>query len=327
MTVIVSPYGKFLQEQLQQHDKSGFYEIPELELWGANGKYIPSKGDLQIGLEEIYYYRKQTTGRASLSAGLAFDIPLVDFGITRNSVKTQLVIAGAEWNFVELEQAKLANSNSLTPNWQLITEKANAVRDAVNRRIHELVMVGSINNDFYGLFNSDQITPVTDATIVFNLTQVLLMDWITTVLASFKTSSKLPFASITAYVSDDLFRRLAKRFSDNTGDSPLSVLLNPNTRLVGSIEPITELSPATLLALGAAANATTTGGMMLLGDFTGRSINRSYYALNRTDPFLKDSGVHWGITGFAATSEIQFNVPERFARIVYDATPHNGTGS
>lgn len=320
MPTEVAVYGKFLREELNRYDRNGFYDVPEDELWAVLGKNIPSVGDLEIGVEEIQSYRSQTIGRAALSDGRAFDIPLVDFGISASKVGTMLVIAGAEWSFVDIERAKIANRGSMSPSWSWVEAKANAVRDAVNRRIHELVIAGSAETGFTGFFNSGVIDTLDETgTAVFSLTADQRLEWMQTILADFKTSSKLMYSSITAYVSDDLHRALGKRFTDGTGDTALKLLLNAeNGRMVGAIEPITELAPATLAALGIVPNANT--GLMVLGDFSQRSVKRHYAALDRTEPFPKDTGVHFGLTGWAATSEVDFKVPERFLYVKYNAT-------
>lgn len=319
-TLDVTNLGKFLQAELKLYDRN-FYSLPEDELWGALGLYVPSTGDLPLGVEEIDSYRRTTIGRAALTDGRAYDIPLVDFGIKGSKAKTMMVIAGAEWSFIDLERAKISNANALTPKYQLVQAKSDAIKTACDRRIHELVYAGEPGINFYGLFNNPNLSVIDEsASAVFSMTPAQLYDWWQSVISSFKLTSKLAYSSIIAYVSDDLYTASTRRFTDGTGDSPYLLLTNSTRgRFLKDIQPITELSSATLAAIGIVTDANK--GLMVLGDFSDRSVKRHFYPLNRTEPFPKDTGVHFGITGFAATSEVDFKVPERFAYVKYNATP------
>lgn len=321
MPVDINSLGLFLAEELQLHDEQ-FYEVPEDELWGAGGgeeNYYTRVGDLPYGAEEVTSYRRQYVGEAALSDGRAYDIPLVDVGIAGSKAKATLVIAGAEWSFADIERAQLASTQKMTPNFSLSQEKVNAVNIAINRRIHRLAYSGASERGFGGMFNANGVDAV-DATADGNiygattpLTPAELTDWFQGLVADFKTSSKLRYESIIAYVDDDLYTALSRPIADNTGDTPFMRLTSPERgRFLGGIEPITELDPETLEAIGIISDADTRG-RLLLGDWANANSVRQHFApIDRTDPFLKDSGFHFGITGWAAVSEVIVKVPERF---------------
>lgn len=324
MPVNIASLGKYLTQELQVHDPV-FYDVPEDELWGAGGgeeSYYTRIPDLPLGAEEVTSYRRQYVGEGAISDGRAYDIPLADVGIEGSKAKAVLILAGAEWSIADIERAKLANSQKQTPRFNLSEEKVIAVNTAINRRIHRLTYSGSAERGFGGLFNANGVNPV-DATGDGNLygattplTPAQLTDWFQGQVATFKTNSKLNYESIVAYVDDDLYTALSKPIADNTGDTPYMRLTSPERgRFLGAIRPITELDPATLEAAGIITNANTRG-RMLLGDWTNpRSVRQHYATIDRTDPFLKDSGFHFGITGWAAVSEIIVKVPERFTYI------------
>ena len=318
MAIDVGLLGKFLNDQLKAYN-SEYYDIPEDELWGALGLYVPSIGDLPFGAKEIQSFRKTTIGEGAVSDGRAYDIPMVDFGIEANGVKTNLVLASAEWSLDQLAEAQFAVSSGRGASFNLIEAKADAVKTAIERRIHRLVYAGMPETGFGGLFNSGSLTPV-DATGDGNLygsttplTPSALTSWFQGIIATFKTSSKLAYSSIIAYVDDSLFTALCAPIADNTGDTPYMRLTSQERgRFIKDIIPITELDPVTLAANGIISNAATRG-RMILGDFGNpKSVKRQFRATDRTQPFMKDTGFHWGITGWAATSEVNFLVPERF---------------
>lgn len=324
MPVNIASLGKFLTSELQVHDPQ-FYDVPEDDLWGAGGgeqSFFTRVADLPYGAEEITTYRKQYIGEASLSDGRAYDIPLADVGIAGSKAKATLVLAGAEWSFADVERAKLAATQKLTPSFNLTQEKITAVSWAINRRIHRLTYSGAAERGFGGMFNATGITPV-DATGDGNLygatsplTPAQLTAWFQGQIADFKVSSRLRYESIVAYVDDDLFTALSQPIGDNTGDTPYMRLTSEERgRFIGAIEPITELKPQTLEDVGIIANSGTRG-RMILGDWNNPNSVRQHYAtIDRTDPFLKDSGFHFGVTGWAAVSEVIVKVPERFQYI------------
>lgn len=322
MPLDIASTGKFLASELAVYDDQ-YYDVPEDELWGASGQNIPSTGDLPFGAEEINSYRRQFIGEASISDGRAYDIPLVDFGVSGTKAKAVLVLAGAEWSVADLHREELAARNAIgSPRVNVTESKMEAVNVAINRRIHRLVYAGQPEIDFDGMFNASDIQAF-DATADGNLygdttplTPAELTDWMQGRIAAFKIDSRLPYASIIAYVDDSLYTALCKPLSDNTGDTPFMRLTSSERgRFLGDVRPLTELNPTTLQDIGIISSPTTRGRMLLGAWDDPRSVRRHFQAIDRTDPFMKDSGFHWGVTGWAATSELAVKVPERFEYI------------
>lgn len=321
MAVNITSLGEYLQNELKVYDQT-FYTVPEDELWGAAGLYVPSRGDLPLGVEAFTSFRRQFIGEASVTEGRAYDIPLADSGIVSSDTKAVMVMAGAEWSIVDLERAKVASSVNLSPAQNVIETKQLSVKTAIDRRIHRLVWAGMSEIGFGGLFNSSLIE-VYNATGEGNLygattpkTPAELTDWFQARVATFKLSSRLPYATIQAYVDDSLYTALCKPLADNTGDTPYMRLTSADRgRFLGNIQPITELSPTSLQAAGIISSPTTRG-RMLLGAFASEGSGlRHFYSMNRTEPFPKDTGVHFGLTGWAATSEFDVKIPEHFQYI------------
>lgn len=322
MPVNINGLGKFLAQELTIYDDI-FYEMPTDDLWGAAGLFVPSRGDLPFGVETLRSFQQDFIGRASISDGRAFDVPLVDYGITGQDSKAIMVIAGAEWAIGDIHRDQLAATNRITPAGTLVETKQEAVKIAIDRRIHELVYGGAPEVGFFGLFNSPKVSGIDQTAVqVLQMTATEQYAWLQRIIGEFKVSSKLAYSQIKMYVSDNLYTSLTRRFNDQTGDSAFLLLTDPTRgRFLGSIEPISELTQATLENLGI-FTAGAQRERLLLGDFgNDRSILRHFHVLDRTDPFPKDSGIHWGVTGFASTSETIFKVPQRFQFVDYGADP------
>lgn len=309
--------GKFLTGELALYDPS-FIDIVEDDLWMAAGFNVPSVGDLPFGIEEINGYRREFIGEASTYDGRSYDIPLVDAGIAGSKIKAIMVVAGAEWSMADVQRNQLARQIQMLPDFNLVDAKMEAVNISINRRIHRLGLVGMPTIGFYGMFNATAINTIDQtATNVYGLTPAQLYDWMKTVIAQFKVSSKLNYNQIIIYVDDTLYTALCVPLGDNTGDTPYMRLVNPDRgQFVGDIRPVSELQPATLVQLGVEAN--TTRGKLIMGDFNNnRSVIRHFTPMDRTDPFPKDTGIHYGVTGWSGTSEIHWKVPERFTYVRY----------
>lgn len=322
MPINLVSLGRYLESELTLYD-STFYELPQDDLWGTTGMYIPSRGDLPFGVEKIVSYRQDYIGRASISDGVALDVPLVDSGIASGSSKAVLILAGARWTLGELQRDQFANTQRETPAGSLVETKTEGIQVAINRRLHELVYGGAPEIAFYGMFNSTKIT-VSDqtATQVLQMTPAVQYGWLQGIIGTFKVTSKLAYQQITIYVNDDLYTSLTRRFSDNTGDSAFLLLTDPTRgRFCKEILPITELSEASLENLGI-FTAGAQRSRMIIGNFENdRSVIRHFHMLDKTEPIIQDSGVAWAITGYAATSEVDYKVPERFQYIDYGSDP------
>lgn len=311
--------GKFLSNDLTIYDQERFYEVPSMDYWAVRGERIPSTDDLPLGAEDIESFRKTNVGLASLWDGRSYDIPLVDMVISGTKASAYMVVIGAEWSMADLERKKL-NSRTL-PRMGLVEGKMEAMTEAIYRRLHMLILAGLTDAGIYGLFNDPNMAVVDEtATTPFQLTTTELNDWFRGLINSFKTTSRLQYSSIVAYVSDPMLAALSTPLPDNTGDTPYMRLTSPERGIyIGAIEPITELSNQELRDLG--VTSATDEEYILMGDFRNRSsIRRHYTPIGRTPIGVKDSQLHFGISGYAGSSQPILKVPEKFTRVVYDPT-------
>lgn len=327
MTIRTYNLGQWLTDDLALYDPT-LYSVPETIYWAAGGgdiNYFPRIGGMPLAVEELKTFTANYIGEGAITDGQAFDIPQVDAGIEGSTQKAVMVIAGAQWSFADVERAKLAAANGRRNSASDLTAaKMNAVTVGINRRVHRLGYAGASERGFGGMFNSSRITAV-DQTGAGNLygassplTATQLTDWLRGVVAAFKVTSMIPYSSIVVYVEDALYTALCKPIADNTGDTPFMRLTSPlRGQFVGAIMPITELNSQTLESIGVVSDGDTRG-RLLLGDWrNSSSVYQRFATIDRTDPFVKDTGVHYGVTGVAAVSELIVPVPERFEYVDY----------
>lgn len=309
--------GKFLSGELALYDKQ-FVDIIDDDLWGARGENIPSRGDLPFGVEEVNSYRREFIGEAAVYDGRSYDIPLVDQTVAGMKSKAVLVVAGAEWSVSDINRTQLQSQVQILPQYSLTEAKMEAVNTSINRRIHKLTLAGMPSIGMYGMFNSNRVS-VGDQTAVkpFTLTPTALYNWVKGLVAAFKKTSRLAYANIDLFVDDDLYAALCTPLGDNTGDNPYMRLTSAERgQFVGSIEPLSELEPATLVSLGVVGAGV---GRMIMGNFgSERSVIRHFHNIDRSQEFLKDSGFHFGVTAWAATSEVIYKIPEQFQYVNYN---------
>lgn len=320
MAVDMASLGKYLKEQVAEYDSSTFYNAPDEDLWGVGSTHIPSQGDLPRGLQSITYFRRETVGRAAVSIG-AFDIPMVGSAKASFSAKAVSVVASTEWSQDELQAYEFAQSRGMMPGDNIIQSAIADVSLSIFRRIHELVVIGFSEIGFPGLLTHDQIDPVDETAVqALQLTPSDLYDWFQGLVSDFKKTSKLPYDRIVAYVSDDLMLALSRRFDDTTGDSPIQAMQASDRGVyISDIISLSELDSDQLVSLGVGA---ANQGLVILGDFKNPgSVIRRFATIDRTDPFMKDTGYHFGLTGWASTTQPIIKVPEKFQYIKHGALP------
>lgn len=311
--------GRYLSEQVKEYDKSTFYNPPEEDLWGVGSTHIPSTGDLPKGLQSITYFRREVIGRASVTIG-SFDIPLVSSATSKSDAKAVTVVASTEWSQTELEAYQFAQSRGMMPGDNIIQTNISDVTLAIYRRLHELALVGFSEIGFYGLLNNPSLPTIDESGVqVLQMTPPDLYDWFQGIVSDFKKVSKVPYQSIVAYVSDDVMKALSRRFDNSTGDSPIQSMRSSDRGVfVGDVVSLAELDSTELVAMGVSA---ANEGLIILGDFrNNKSVIRRFAAIDRTDPFMKDTGFHFGLTGWSSTTEVIFKVPEKFQYIQHGAT-------
>lgn len=314
--------GRYLREELKTYDNR-FYRIPENTYWGAGGTIIPARSDMPLAAEEIVSMRQQYVGKAGVWDGKSNDIKLTNHVISTGKDLTVVFIDGAEWSMLDIERHRLASTRNITPNYSLVDAKVEACRMGLIRAIHETVLVGLPGTDFEGFFNKSEIALVDDSTTaVYSLTAANLELWFRGHLVPFKKSSKLSYSDIIVYVSDNLINALTESLGDNTGDSPYNRLTDPARGVyVQDIRSLSELDAETLEELGVYDTGDNLERMIMGAFGSEESVIRHYYPIDRTDPFDKNNtGVHWGITAWAGTSEVSVKIPENFQYVEYDAT-------
>jgi hypothetical protein len=310
--------GRYLAEQVNEYDTSTFYNAPDEDLWGVGSTHVPSTGDLPRGLQSITYFRRETVGRAAVSIG-AFDIPMVGSAKTKYAAMAVSVVASTEWSQEDLQAHQFAQSRGMMPGDNLIQSSIGDVSLSIFRRVHELVVVGFEEIGFPGLFNHDMVDSLDEsATEVLQLTPSDLYDWFQGIVSNFKKSSKIPYERIIAYVSDDVMLALSRRFDDTTGDSPIQAMRSSERGVfVGDVVAISELDSDELVRLGVGV---ADEGLIILGDFRNPgSIIRRFATIDRTEPFMKDTGYHYGLTGWSSTTQPIIKIPEKFLYVKHGA--------
>lgn len=300
--------GKFLSRELEQHDPT-FYETVYPEYWGAEGKHHPAIGDLDIGTRGIVASRLDMVGEGVLYDGTSTDIPLADFGIEEAEYNTRIVISGAEWTLFDLEAQRKANTSALLPSRDIIQTKVEAMRMAIDRRMHRLVWAG--DRDMQGLFNHADIEIKTISTDLYSLSPADLYDFFLDEITDFQDDSELTAEVTDIKVPLKLKRALLKRFLQNGDRNPFALLTSQAEGIaVRSLEVVNELKADLLEEYG--VNPPGTGyDRIMIGELNNpRAIRRQFYSINRTEAREVD-GMRWRVFGFAGTSEVQVRQPFR----------------
>lgn len=303
--------GKFLTQELNQYDTT-FYSTVYPEYWGAEGKYHPTQGNLELGTKNIVSGRIDYVGEAAIYDGKSTDIPLSDFGITEDEYKARIVIAGAQWNIFDLAAAQKANRQALLPNRDYLSLKMEAMKRSMDRRIHRLVWAGEANNDMEGLFSGSQVTLKNITTDLYALTSDQLYDFFLDELSDFQEDSLLTAEATWMYVPKRLKTRLTKRFPNNMDGTPYLLLTDPKRGImVKGIQEVNELKSSFLEQFGVHAVGTNKDRLMF-GQLDDLSVlKRQFYPMDRSIPQLADDGVTYRITAWCATTEMQFREPFR----------------
>jgi len=304
--------GKFLTQELNQYDAT-FYETIYPEYWGAEGKYHPAQGNLQLGTKKIVSGRIDYVGEAAIYDGKSTDIPLSDFGITEDEYNARIVIAGAQWNVFDLAAAQKANRDALLPQRDYLALKMEAMKRSMDRRVHNLTWAGDTSNSMSGLFAGGQVEVKTITTDYYTTgTSDDLYNFILDELSQFQDESLLTAEATVMYVPKPFKTLLTKRFPNNMDGNPYMLLTDPKRGvMVRQIQEINELKSSFLEQFNVHAAGTNKDRIMFGQLDDAQVLRRQFYPMDRSVPQLADDGITYRITAWCATSEIQFREPFR----------------
>lgn len=321
MPVPVNLISKFIRAGLLSYDKT-YYGFPDENLWGASNLYFPVDPTISFGEKIIEVKRSTVIGEGRAGSGASYDIPLISIHRDLGYTIVENVYAGAQWAMDELSNAILeARTKGVVNNF--VQEEMSGVRIALDRRCHRMVIEGLPERGVYGVFNNPSIG-VTDLTTTIDfgaMTGAAILAWLQTQALTFATAMSIPLNRLYVYVGKELFEKLIAPFSDQNSTSVSDLLLNTRGLSLGGIEYIPELSHDALQGMGVFTNGDNKARIMIGTMKDPRACVRYYYAPNRTDVFVKDTGIHFGLTGFCATSAVEFKRPEYFKYIDVKAVP------
>jgi hypothetical protein len=305
--------GKFLNTELREYEPEILDTIYP-EYWGFEGKHIPTKGDLMLGLRKVVYARMDTVGRAVNYGGRATSIPLANFGITLEETPTLVGILAAEWGYFDLEAEKVAKKfpqllqgRDLVKNYRLALEKG--LREWMNIR----AIFGDPSVGFRGLLNNAKVTQINETLNLYTATPSDLYNWWITRQTAFKKANYLTSKGIQALVSPDMMLALTKRFGDASGDGNGMKMLQS---LFGKITEVNELSAAVLEQYGVLAPGTNKD-MILFYENSPDVLDRRFTPIEITDAKLLDDQITYRTVGFCATTEVRVKQPLRVQYILY----------
>lgn len=303
--------GKFLQRELQQVDSTWIQTVYP-DYWATSGKYHRATPTLALGAKQVVAGRIDEVGDAAIYDGKASDIPLADFGVTEDAWKARIVIAGATWNVFDLAAAEMANRNAILPNRNFVETKMDAMKRAIDRRVHELVWAGDKKQGMQGLFSGSQVEVVTETTNLYALSTDDLYDYFIELIGDFQDDTLLTAEATAMMVPKPLHNRLMRRFTQNSDGTPYQLLTDPSRGLmVKAIVPINELK-ATFLEAAEVEAPGANKDRIIIGDLANADVvRREYYSMDRTEVTLGDDGITYRVTAYCATSEAQFRQPFR----------------
>lgn len=304
---------KWLDTELKEYDRE---LIPTVypELWGYEGKYLPTTGDLSLGLRGLVYGRMDMVGKAVNYGGKATSVPLVNFGITMEESKVAVGIAAADWGYFDLEAEKVAVQNpQLLQSRNLVQNYRQALEKSLREWQHIKAFAGDRDLAMAGLFSNAAVTLSNVTDNLHTITASDLYNFFLSRLTTFKKRNKLTTKATSLLISTDLNLSLSKRFGDGSGDgSPMEML----RKLVGSIDEVNELNASVLEEYGILA-AGSNKDMMLLYENSSEVLDRKYYPIETTEPRLLDDQVTFRIIGYTASSEARYKQPLRAEYITY----------
>jgi hypothetical protein len=301
--------GKFLRSELAQYD-STLYATQYPEYWLANGKYHRSRGDLMLGVRELVSGRVDFVGAANIYDGKSTDIPLSDFGITEDRYKARVIISGAQWNVFDLAANEAARRNALLPQRDFVSLKMDAMKQSIDRRVHELGVYGSTPQAMNGMFSGAQVEIKSISTDVYALSADDLYQFFLDEIGDFRRDSKLTAEVTGMLVPEAINIKLARRFTANADGTPRLLLTSADRGMsVQNIIPVNELESAYLEANGVQSSGTNKDRIMLGSLDDERTLLRQFYPMDRTEVTLAPDGITYQVTGYTAVTEMQFRTP------------------
>lgn len=301
--------AKYLREGLDQHDET-WYDTEYPELWGANGRFVPSTPDLDIAVKRVIASRIDYVGEAAIYDGTATDFPLSDFGIESDSFNVRIVVAGQKWSTFDVLAAERQNKVSVFPQLDWLQTKMEAMRMSIDKKIHNLVAYGDNRQDMDGFLSCANVDVVDvdddiyDPALDPNDVYELIRGWIQT----FKDETELVAGNnLKLVVPSRVLWVLGRRFNENSDGTPLNLLRDENRGLtVQSVDEINEAKCDKLKQFGI-YNYNYEKDRVTLYTENSRAIKRQYYPLERTEP--ETIGLEHRVIGYCATTEVQNRQP------------------
>lgn len=293
-----------------------------IELWGSQGRHIPTTPTLRPGDEILEILGYEVTGKAARYNGVATDIPTVSASTGQRSARVAHFITGANWTIFEAEQLEAAASRGTPPIRNLAAIKQTGMRRVLEEELNPLVIFG--DSSFSGFLNQPLVTPITETANLYDLTPVGLFNYFSQLIGDYKRITRLISAQIKMLVPPDLFIKLSTLPEDSTSSRTAFAMLTDAAlgASVGTIEEIAELSSAELEANGILTPGTNRSRIVIYNPDPD-TLLREYYATRLTIPGAFPNGIHWQQSAFMGSSEVQLFRPYRmqYIDIPNDATP------
>ena len=121
-------------------------QLMRVDYPGLKARQLFSVVNDGAGLESIGYHQLDQAGRAAIKAGKATDVPRIDITKTEYLKKVRHLVDAYGWDFHELRQAVRAG-------FSLANEKAMAAREAMERELENLAILGDDTYDIMGLLS------------------------------------------------------------------------------------------------------------------------------------------------------------------------------
>jgi hypothetical protein len=316
MTITLST--PFLQQALTHYDQQ-FYTTVYPEKWAANGMHHFSSGDLPLGLQRVIAGRIDYVGSAAIWNGKAQDIPVSDFGIELDSYGVRMVISGAEWNMMDLQAEQLASANSLTPVPDFVATKLDAMRMAIDNRMHDLIVYGNSKHGMDGLFTGGSVASISTSTDLYALSAYDLYLWFRDLLVSYQDDTLLTTELTEAVINNRLYNALTRPFvaTSIASGTPYEYLTDPSKGpAISKFTVVNECRSGYLESNGAHA-AGLNRDLIVLGPLTdSQAFRRRFHPLTRTEIWQTDP-MNWRVFAYTATTEAQFRQPYKFRYVRY----------
>lgn len=300
--------------------------------WGAEGKYVRSFGNLQLGASQVVVPEIEAAGRASVFNGRPQDISVIGLSAKGKSYPTIIVTLGVRWNYFEGEAQKMANSNAIFPKRDIMSLATKAMRSAIRERIHDIVAFGDPTHGLEGLFSGAHVDVITETEQIHNYDAAEIYNWVRSQLVTFQKVSLLTPINMRLMTTIDLCDILSQPFA-GFGSSPISRLTGAmpggDPLAVREVNPVNELQADFLRDYQVRPN-NDLDRLVILGDIpvarvgeeadTPPLIARHFHPFDRTS-MRPDTDLSQTFTGYEATTGVRFDMAQCAMYVDYPKRP------